>query len=64
MEYPEGMSIQATITEIDNPKYDSSMYHVNTTVTNISRKPNRLFLLLGPVYHCVVSLYFLKAHFD
>lgn len=35
----EGLRFQVTVTEIDNPKYDSPMYHVNTIVTNISRKP-------------------------
>ncbi|MGG4454372.1 hypothetical protein [Brevibacillus porteri] len=35
----EGLRFQATVTEIDNPKYDSPVYHVNTIVTNISRKP-------------------------
>ncbi|MGF9908686.1 hypothetical protein [Brevibacillus porteri] len=35
----EGLRFQVTVTEIDNPKYDSPTYHVNTIVTNISRKP-------------------------
>ncbi|EJL30730.1 hypothetical protein [Brevibacillus sp. BC25] len=35
----EGLRFQTTVTEIDNPKYDSPVYHVNTIVTNISRKP-------------------------
>ncbi|WP_409178838.1 hypothetical protein [Brevibacillus fortis] len=35
----EGLRFQVTVTEIDNPKFDSPEYHVNTIVTNISRKP-------------------------
>lgn len=35
----EGLRFQVTVTEIENPKYDSPVYHVNTIVTNISRKP-------------------------
>ncbi|UIO45071.1 hypothetical protein LOY85_13290 [Brevibacillus brevis] len=35
----EGLRFQVTVTETDNPKYDSPMYHVNTIVTNTSRKP-------------------------
>ncbi|ATF13229.1 hypothetical protein A616_14910 [Brevibacillus brevis X23] len=35
----EGLRFQVTVTENDNPKYDSPVYHVNTIVTNISRKP-------------------------
>ncbi|MED1944129.1 MULTISPECIES: hypothetical protein [Brevibacillus] len=35
----EGLRFQVTVTEIDNPKYEAPTYHVNTIVTNISRKP-------------------------